>query len=68
MDALLGRKKQADAHFREAIAIFEKSAGPNHPLTGDALRAYAAFLKPTRKKEAASVARRAEAILSLRKP
>jgi tetratricopeptide (TPR) repeat protein len=59
LDARLRNVAQAETHFREAIAMLESVAGPEHPLTADALLDYAAFLKPSRKKESALLRDRA---------
>jgi tetratricopeptide (TPR) repeat protein len=66
LQSKLGHRNEAEARFRQAIAMFEKTAGPDHPSTAEALMVYADFLRPDRKQEAASLQRRAAAILSLR--
>ncbi|SPE42900.1 exported hypothetical protein [Candidatus Sulfopaludibacter sp. SbA3] len=65
-ESRLGHRTEADARFREAIAMFEKTAGADHPLTAEALLDYADFLRHDRKKEATALQRRATEILSLR--
>jgi tetratricopeptide (TPR) repeat protein len=67
LQARLNNRAEADLRFREAIATFEKTAGPTHPATAEALLAYAAFLQPGRKREAGALQSRAAAILSLRR-
>ncbi len=61
-----GHTAEADRLFRESIGIFEAVGWAKDPITADVLLAYAKFLKPHRKKEAASLQHRANAIRSLR--
>jgi len=68
LDDKLGREAAADGHFKDAIALFEQTAGAAHPLTGDALLTYSRFLANTsRRKEAAEFRKRANTILALKK-
>jgi len=67
LDVKLQHDADADLHFQKAVAMLERTAGPDLPLTAEVLRAYGDFLKPSRKNESISLRRRADAILSLRK-
>jgi tetratricopeptide (TPR) repeat protein len=68
LDEKLGRETAADGHFKDAIALFEQTAGAEHPMTGDALLTYSRFLANiSRKKEATALRKRANAILALKK-
>ena len=60
----LGEAEQAIQAFERAIAAAEKGLGPNHRLVGEALAREATLLrKLKRKREAASLAARARAIM-----
>lgn len=67
LDADLHRYKDASARYQEAIEVLERAVGAEHPAMGEAIGAYADFLKVTRKKEWQSVRRRADMILALPK-
>jgi tetratricopeptide (TPR) repeat protein len=47
LDERLGLETAADGHYKDAIALFEQTAGAHHPLTGDALLTYSRFLANT---------------------
>jgi tetratricopeptide (TPR) repeat protein len=64
--AALGHTVEADQLFRESIAMFDATGWNNDRFTAEVLFAYARLLKPDRKKEAAALQRRANAIRSLR--
>jgi tetratricopeptide (TPR) repeat protein len=56
---------EAESLFEKAIAISEKDLGPDHPVLGEVLTAYAGFLRQTKQKAKAKEARRrGEAILA----
>jgi tetratricopeptide (TPR) repeat protein len=61
-----GHAVEADRLFRESIEMFDKTGWANDPLTAEVLLAYARFLKPHRKKDAAALQRRANAIRAFR--
>ena len=68
LDDKTGRETAAGGHFKDAIALFEQTAGSAHPMTGDALLTYSRFLANTsHRKEAAALRKRANAILALKK-
>jgi tetratricopeptide (TPR) repeat protein len=59
------RYTEAESHFRRALAIMDKSLGPNHPDLAHILGAYGLLLKKTnRKSEAAPMNSRAKEILA----
>ena len=56
---------EAESLFEKAIALSEKDLGPEHPVLGEVLTAYAGFLRQTKQKAKAKQARRrGEAILA----
>ena len=56
---------EAESLFEKAIAISENDLGPEHPVLGEVLTAYAGFLRQTKQKAKAKQARkRGEAILA----
>jgi hypothetical protein len=56
---------EAESLFEKAIAISKKDLGPEHPVLGEVLTAYAEFLRQTKQKAKAKQARRrGEAILA----
>jgi tetratricopeptide (TPR) repeat protein len=57
---------EANQLFRESIAMFDATGWRKDRFTAEVLLAYARFLKPHRKKDAAALQRRANAIRSLR--
>jgi len=65
-NARSGHTAEADQLFRESIRMFDATGQANDPFTAEVLIAYARFLKPRRKKDAAALQRRANAIRSLR--
>jgi hypothetical protein len=62
-----GHTAEADQLFRESIGMFDATGRANDRLTADVVLAYASLLKPYRKKDAAALQRRANAIRSLRR-
>ncbi len=61
---MVGFHPQVPQLYRRAVAVFEKSVGPEHPMTAEALAGYAQVLrKLNRKKEAAGLGQRAHSIL-----
>jgi tetratricopeptide (TPR) repeat protein len=64
--AASGHRVEADQFFRESIGMFDATGWANDRFTAEALLAYAEFLKPYRKKDAAALQRRANAVRSLR--
>ncbi len=60
---LRGRHTEAESLFRRALAILEKSVGPDHPAIAETLNHLATlFVKTGRWEEAAGLAARARAI------
>jgi tetratricopeptide (TPR) repeat protein len=64
--AALRHTVEADQFFRESIAMFDATGWANDRFTAEVLVDYARFLKPYRKKDAAALQRRANAVRSLR--
>ena len=59
------RYAEAESPYRQALAIQEKSLGPNHPDLAQTLTDYALLLQKTkRKSEAAAMKARAREILA----
>ncbi len=60
-----GRYAEAEPLFKRALAIVEKSLGPEHPHVAKALQNYAALLRETgRGAEATRMEARAKAVLA----